>query len=161
MYVLKSNSMLYFWFCLNVFLLSGYCNNCIKGNHEFSQVPRDFLCSTGISPNDRYYWYNLLDSVGTPSKHNDFRTIKLARIAAINRDNCQTEFLIDTQSLHPSKMNITHISFLPCANVRSTRGQIYTCLCSTHLIGTLTSLNKYNQINYILFGGIFAKINTT
>lgn len=121
MYVLKSNSMLYFWFCLNEFLLSGYCNNCIKGNHEFSQVPRDFLCSTGLSPNDEYYWYNLLDSVGTPSKHNDFRTIKLARIAALNRDNCQTEFLIDTQSLHPSKMNITHISFLPCANVRSTR----------------------------------------
>lgn len=32
----------------------------------------------------------LFDSVGTPSKHNDFRTIKLARIAAINWDTCQT-----------------------------------------------------------------------
>lgn len=97
-------------------LLSGYCYNCIKGNHEFSQVPRDFLCSTRLSPNDEYYWYNLLDSVGTPSKHNDFRTIKLACIAAINRDNCQTEFFIDTHQRW-----ILHTSFLPCANVRSTR----------------------------------------
>lgn len=138
MYVLKSNSMLYFWFCLNVFLLSGYCNNCIKGNHEFSQVPRDFLCSTRLSPNDEYYWYNLLDSVGTPSKHNDFRTIKLACIAAINRDNCQTEFFIDTHQRWK-----LHTSFLPCANVRSTRDKS-TCMCM-HLIGTLTSVTSITK----------------
>lgn len=160
MYVLKSNSMLYFWFCLNVFLLSGYCNYCIKGNHEFSQVPRDFLCSTGISPNDQYYWYNLLDSVGTPSKHNDFRTIKLARIAAINRDNCQTEFLIDTQSLHPSKMNITHLFFTLCEREIDPWTNLYLPMQYASYRDS-DILNKYNQINYILFGGIFAKINTT
>lgn len=55
-------------------------------------------------------------------------------------------------------MNIAHIFFTLCKR-EIDPWQIYLHVHASYRDSDI--LNKYNQINYILFGGIFAKINTT